>query len=118
MAEIHSSLKSILEEAKAELADMAEAAGRREDRAAKVIDSAMSKMKGLAEFAEQLPQKMLDRFSTVMIGELNTGRSAPQSITFCELRMNGYGVHLSGLLGRDVHLEGRYRIVTILEKID
>lgn len=115
---IHESLRSIIAEAKAELEQMQERTQQREERASRVIDDAMSKMKGLVEFAEGLPSKMLDKFSTVLIGEFDEKRFGKGSTSFCEFRMNNCAIHLSGLLGRNVDLRGRYRIVTILEKID
>lgn len=116
---IHESLRSIIKEAKLELEEMQKRTEQREDRAARVIETAMSKMKGLVEFAEELPQKMLEKFSTVLIGEFDQERFGVQGrMSFCELRMNNCSIHLSGMIGREVELKGRYRIVTILEKID
>lgn len=116
---IHQSLRSIIDEAKAELEEMQERTKQREERASLVIETAMSKMKGLVEFVEGLPQKMLDRFSTVLIGEFDQQRFGVQGkMSFCELRMNNCSIHLSGIMGKELDLKGRYRIVTILEKID
>jgi hypothetical protein len=116
---IHESLKAIVEEARFELDEMKKRCEQREERASRVIDDAMGKMEGLVQFAEGLPQKMLDRFSTVLIGEFDQSRFGVQGkMSFCELRMNNCSIHLSGIMGRELDLKGRYRIVTILEKID
>lgn len=116
---IHKALESIIKEAKVELEEMQELSKKREQKAALVVETAMGKMKYLSEFAETLPQKMLERFSTIMVGEIRPEYlPSAGEITYCELRMNGMSIHLSGLMGQLVKLSGRYRVVTILEKVD
>jgi len=112
---MHDTLKRIIEEGKRDLENLADLVKSREDRAQKVIERCKRDMAGVTQFAEDLPQKAMEKFSVVLTTEFDFHN---QGLSYGQLQFEGMSQTLHGLFGKREPLTGKYRAIVLLEKID
>lgn len=112
---MHDTLKRIIEEGKTDLENIAKLIESRRESAQKVIERCKRDMAGVTQFAEDLPQKVLEKFSVVMTAEFDFHN---QGLGYGQLQFEGQSQTLHGLFGRREAITGKYRAIVILEKID
>jgi di/tripeptidase len=119
---MHESLKRIIEEGMAHLEDRNQSIEANAKAASMIVDEAKKNMAALAHFAEDLPTKMLERFSHLLTGELDLtqqGAYAMGSYSNARLDIRGSCATLYGVLGdKNQPDKGRYRAIVILQKVD
>jgi len=112
---MHDALKRIIEEGKSELENIGKHIESRGESAQRVIERCKRDMAGVTKFAEDLPQKALEKFSIVLTTEFDFHN---QSLGYGQLQFEGASQTLHGLFGRREPLTGKYRAIVLLEKID
>lgn len=112
---MHDTLNRIIAEGKNELERMLELSKSREDRAKEIIERCKRDMASVVQFAEDLPQKALEKFSIVLTTEFNFHN---QGLGYGQLQFEGASQSLHGLFGKREPLTGKYRAIVLLEKID
>lgn len=114
---MNKSLKAIIDEGVKELEGLAESVARRDEQAREIIERCKADMAALVRFAEDLPQKMLDKMSLVMTTDFNFGMGHGQA-SWSSLEICGQRQGLRGMFGGDDKIQGKYRAVVILSKVD
>jgi len=82
--------------------------------ASEIVERAKQDMAALSKFAEDLPNRMMDKFSHVLTGDLHVGSPS----TYAHLEFCGGRTDLRGLWGINDLKPGKYRAIVIIQKID
>ncbi len=83
--------------------------------AQKQVQRCQSEIQALANLAKQVPEKVFDRYSNVMISTMEIQQENPHA--FGEIRISGYSGELRGLMGNEIAKKGKYRVIVLLEPI-
>ena len=80
------------------------------------VQRSQSEIQSLVNLAKQVPEKVFDRYSHVLISTtLQTGgQSAP---FYGEIRIAESGGQLRGLMGNESIKAGKYRVIVLLEPL-
>jgi hypothetical protein len=114
---MHESFKRIIAEGIRDLESKEEHIRMTSEGAAERVAQAKRDMAALSNFAEDLPQKVLERFSRVLTAEFTFGERSEMG--WGMLEFGGNRQTLQGLWGGpEKPMSGRNRAVVILEKVD
>lgn len=81
------------------------------------ISQCQSEIQSLVTLAKQVPEKVFDRYSNILVGTTHHRESSPSGL-YAELRLScGEGTSLQGLMGPEDLKPGKYRVIVLLERI-
>lgn len=75
-----------------------------------------SEIQSLVSLAKQVPEKVFDRYSNVLVGTIEE-YTENRSNLYAELRLNSGQTQLRGLMGDEKVKCGKYRVIVLLEPI-
>jgi hypothetical protein len=110
------SIKAIIASGMAELEEIAKRAERKGAEAAVEVARCKSEIQTLVTLAKDVPQKVFDRHSNVLVTTIDLGGGSSGSI-WAEVRLNGTCAQLRGLMGDEQVRPGKYRVVVLLEPL-
>jgi len=110
------SIEAIIANGIAELDELAKRAERKGAEAAVQVARCKSEIQTLVSLAKDVPQKVFDRHSNVLVTTIELGNGASGTI-WSEIRLNGTCTQLRGLMGDEQIRPGKYRVVVLLEPI-
>ena len=80
------------------------------------VSQCQSEIQSLVNLAKQVPEKVFDRYSNVLVGTVQE-YAENQSGLYAEFRLGTGMAHLQGLMGNDSLKRGKYRVIVLLEPI-
>jgi hypothetical protein len=80
------------------------------------VSQCQSEIQSLVNLAKQVPEKVFDRYSNVLVATIDQYSDQPNGI-YAELRLGGNSGQLRGLMGDDSLKKGKYRVIVLLEPI-
>ncbi len=114
---MNKSLKAIIDEGMKDLEGLEASIKADVGSAMGVVGKCKADMAALANFAEDLPQKMLDKMSLVMTTDFDFGQGHGRG-SWSSLEIGGQRQGLRGMLGSEEKIQGKYRAIVILSKVD
>jgi hypothetical protein len=111
------SIEAIIADGVAELEEIAKRAERKGEEAAEQVARCKSEIQTLVALAKDVPEKVFDRHSNVLVSTIEIGGVGGSSQIWAEFRLNGSGVHLRGLMGDEQVKPGKYRVIVLLEPL-
>jgi|SRR6185369_1019046 len=110
------SIEAIIADATVDLNEIAERAKKSGERAAERVTLCKSEIQTLVSLAKDVPEKVFDRHSNVLVSTIEV-RSNESGSIWSEIRLNGSVVQLRGLMGGEQIKSGKYRVIVLLEPI-
>lgn len=115
------SIQSVIAAGTKHLEDLQRGCDEKSKEAAATVAKAKSEIAGLVTLAKEVPEKVFDRYSNVLVTELRlpfyNGGSNPSPHSF-ELTIDGMErVRLNGILGDTALKNGKYRAIVLLERV-
>ena len=116
---MHEVFRKMIEEGLSELESEKERIESNAARAREVVERVKRDMAGLATFAEDLPTKMLEKFSSLLTAEFER-QQGERPFDHVELRIGDQWRTLHGLGATPMkdYGPGHYRVIVILQKVD
>jgi hypothetical protein len=85
------------------------------DEAKIKVSRCQSEIQSLVNLAKQVPEKVFDRYSNILVGTIE--EHADPSQLYAEFRSAGGITQLRGLMGDERIKRGKYRVIVLLEPI-
>lgn len=88
------------------------------DEAVRQVERTKQEIAGLVILAKEVPEKVFDRYAHVLVGGFSIH---PQfGGTNLQFTLQGAGIYASmhGIMGSESLKPGKYRVVTLLERVD
>jgi hypothetical protein len=79
------------------------------------VSQCQSEIQSLVNLAKQVPDKVFDRYSSVLVGTI--AQQASSICLYASLRLNTVEAELRGLMGPEDIKPGKYRVIVLLEPI-
>jgi len=80
------------------------------------VSQCQSEIQSLVNLAKQVPEKVFDRYSNVLVGTIEEYSDSPNSFN-CDFRLGSNWIQLRGVMGNESLKRGKYRVITLLEPI-
>lgn len=80
------------------------------------IQRCQSEIQSLVTLAKQVPEKVFDRYSNVLVATIQEHHENPNGL-YAELRLGTGMAQLHGLMGNESLKRGKYRVIVLLEPI-
>ena len=80
------------------------------------VSQCQSEIQSLVTLAKQVPEKVFDRYSNVLVGTIEQHGESSGDIS-AELRINFSQTNLCGIMGDGKFKRGKYRVIVLLEPI-
>jgi hypothetical protein len=88
------------------------------DEARIKVSQCQSEIQSLVTLAKQVPEKVFDRYSNVLVGTFFVQQFQDESTQiYCEMRIGSIVTQLRGLMGDEKIKLGKYRVIVLLEPI-
>ncbi len=110
------SIEAIIADGAANLEELAERVRMNAIGAAKEVERCKSEMQTLVSLAKDVPEKVFDRHSNVLVSTMEIGGGSSGSM-WAEVRLNGVCAPLRGLMGGEHVKPGKYRVIVLLEPL-
>lgn len=82
----------------------------------KKIQQCQSEIQSLVTLAGQVPEKVFDRYSNVLVGTIEEHCEGNSNL-YAEFRLNSGQASLHGIMGNEKFKKGKYRVIVLLEPI-
>lgn len=110
------SIEAIIADGVKELEEIAKRAENNGVQAAEQVARCKSEIETLVNLAKDVPEKVFDRHSNVLVSTLDLSQGSSGSM-WAEIRLNGLCTQLRGLMGDEKIKPGKYRVIVLLEPI-
>jgi hypothetical protein len=80
------------------------------------VSQCQSEIQSLVNLAKQVPEKVFDRYSNVLVGTVNQYGESPTGL-YASIRLSTSEAQLQGLMGSEDLKRGKYRVIVLLEQI-
>jgi hypothetical protein len=80
------------------------------------VSQCQSEIQTLVNLANQVPEKVFDRYSNVLVGTIDQQASSSMGL-YARLRLNTGETDLRGFMGPEDVKSGKYRVIVLLEPI-
>lgn len=80
------------------------------------VSTCQSEIQSLVTLAKQVPEKVFDRYSNVLVGTIEEYSDSPNGFN-CDFRLNNNWIQLRGFMGDERLKRGKYRVVVLLEPL-
>lgn len=80
------------------------------------VSQCQSEIQSLVNLAKQVPEKVFDRYSNVLVGTIEEYSDSLNSFN-CDFRLGSNWTQLRGVMGNESLKRGKYRVITLLEPI-
>lgn len=108
-------IEAVIEDGKKSLQAMADSVERLSAEAKKEIDRRSVEIEGLVTLAKDVPEKVFDRYSNVMVSVVEV--VYPEAHYTKEIRIGGAQAQLQGIMGDEDLKIGKYRVIVLLEPL-
>lgn len=107
------SIEAIIAQGVKDLEGLTKQTRQAADEAKIKVSQCQSEIQSLVNLAKQVPEKVFDRYSSVLVSTIEVHHPQP----YAEIRIATSAVVLRGLMGDEVVKGGRYRVIVLLEPI-
>ena len=80
------------------------------------VSQCQSEIQSLVNLAKQVPEKVFDRYSNVLVGTIEEHCEGSSDL-YAEFRINSGQTSLRGIMGNEKFKKGKYRVIVLLEPI-
>lgn len=109
------SIEGIIAEGVKNLQSQAERVARRGVEAQEEVTRCAEQVKALIRLAQEVPEKVFDRYSSVMITTMDMRTDQPAG--YLSIRTNNGDWQLHGVMGPEAIKAGKYRAIVLLEPL-
>lgn len=110
------SIEAVIAQGVKDLEAMAKQARQAGDEARIRVSQCQSEVQSLVNLAKQVPEKVFDRYSNVLVGTIDQRGQSPSGM-YAWLRLSTSDAQLQGLMGPEDLKPGKYRVIVLLEPI-
>jgi hypothetical protein len=86
------------------------------DEAKVKVSQCQSEIQSLVNLAKQVPEKVFDRYSNVLVGTVEQYGQSPSGM-YARLQLSHNEAQLHGLMGSQDIKAGKYRVIVLLEPL-
>jgi len=111
------SIEAIIAQGVKDLEAVVKSTRQAADEAKIKVSQCQSEIQSLINLAKQVPEKVFDRYSHVMVGTLEeTYHTVPEGLS-AYLRYGSGEAQLRGIMGNEKLKAGKYRLIVLVEPI-
>lgn len=110
------SIEAIIAQGVKDLEAVVESTRQAADDAKIRVSQCQSEIQSLVNLAGQVPEKVFDRYSNVLVATIQEHAENPNGL-YAELRLGTGMAQLRGLMGDESLKRGKYRVIVLLEPI-
>ena len=109
------SIEAIIAQGTKDLEGLVAQTRRAVDEARAKVSQCQSEIQSLVNLAKQVPEKVFDRYSTVLVATVESyGES---TFSYAQIQLGSSGAPLRGIWGGEKFEKGKYRVIVLLEPI-
>src|SRR5689334_7606773 len=116
MSMFQKSIESIIAQGVKDLEAVVKSTRQAADDAKIKVSQCQSEIQSLVNLAKQVPDKVFDRYSNVLVGTIQQHDQSPAGV-YAYLRLSTAETQLHGLMGPNDLKAGKYRVIVLLEPI-
>lgn len=110
------SIETIIAQGVKELEALSKQAADKAVEAKAAVSRCQSEVQALVNLAKQVPEKVFDRYSNVLVGTVQQYGESPSGL-YASIRISTSDAQLHGLMGPNDLKAGKYRVIVLLEPI-
>ena len=110
------SIESIISQGVKDLEAVVRQTRQAADDAKIKVSQCQSEIQSLVTLAKQVPEKVFDRYSNVLVGTIEEHVEGSSDL-YAEFHINSGRTGLRGIMGNEKFKRGKYRVIVLLEPI-
>jgi hypothetical protein len=110
------SIEAIIAQGIREIEALKKQAAETASEAVSRVERTRDEIQSLVDLAKQVPDKVFDRYSNVLVGTFEEYHESPQGL-YAHIRLASCETQLRGLMGDERIKQGKYRVIVLLEPI-
>lgn len=111
------SVEAVIAQGVRDLEALTKQARQAADEARIRVSQCQSEIQSLVNLAKQVPEKVFDRYSNLLVGTIEQMHADGSSPICSEIRVEHSSTMLRGLMGDEKIKKGKYRVIVLLEPI-